>query len=188
MILLVLFILGVRTFAYEPYSIPAASMKPTLEVGDKIIVSKMGYGNYDLFGKDILTTSVTAEVNRGDVIVFDYPRNPDVQYIKRIIGLPDDHIKIADGTLYINQKPVETIKHSEDNDLFYFTEQLGDTSHQIARLKQNKRTADMDLTVPEQAYFVMGDNRDNSNDSRYWGFVPEANLVGKLVHVFSDKK
>ncbi len=183
-VLFLIVVLGLRTFVAEPFSIPSSSMYPTLKVGDYIFVSKFGYGNYDLFGINIYNTELYAEVERGDVIVFDFPRNVRLPYIKRVVGLPGDAIKIENKTLFVNNVAVPLLKESETEDVTYLREELNGVSYQVTHQKRQNRNMPT-VTVPANNYFVLGDNRDNSNDSRYWGFVPEENLLGKLVYILS---
>ncbi|WP_298768435.1 signal peptidase I [uncultured Shewanella sp.] len=204
------FVLVLRSFIYEPFQIPSGSMMPTLLVGDFILVEKFSYGLKDpVWRKKLIETG---EPKRGDVAVFKYPENPKIDYIKRVVGLPGDTIIYRNKQLYI--KPAcmqgridcpaaEQVKRVEVNSgeffqdgtpLIRYTEQLGDVSHDILI---NPARPDMinyyfrqpnlpvgEFIVPQGHYFMMGDNRDNSTDSRYWGFVPEANLVGKAVAIW----
>ncbi len=192
-----------RSFIYEPFQIPSKSMLPTLYVGDFILVNKFDYGLRDpVFDHKFLDLG---EPKRGDVIVFRYPPNPKIDYIKRVVGLPGDMIRYsADKQLCIQPqgtsvcKPVK-LTDMKDSDftqgmarLIEFNEHLGDVNHHILinPLRRDNRMAYVprpgigEWVVPKGEYFVMGDNRDNSADSRYWGFVPEANLVGKAVAIW----
>jgi signal peptidase I len=199
-----------RSFLYEPFQIPSGSMMPTLLVGDFILVEKFSYGIKDpVFRTKLIETG---EPKRGDVVVFKFPNDPNLDYIKRIIGLPGDKIIYRNKQLYITQacdgqQPCPTEKavkqiYSSKTDyisrgayLEEYTEDLGGKKHSILR---NPRSVDLtsryepvqpgtainEWIVPESSYFAMGDNRDNSEDGRYWGFVPEANLVGKAVLIW----
>ncbi|MDX1901067.1 MAG: signal peptidase I [Gammaproteobacteria bacterium] len=194
-ILLAVFLL--RAFLYEPFRIPSGSLKPTLAVGDFVLVNKYTYGiRLPILHKKILNVS---DVKRGDIMVFRYPPNPSVDYIKRVIGLPGDHISYLNKILYINGKPIPQVfvknatDDAEDEDQSWQVDQkeenLEGVVHQIY-LNPEKTNDDIkDLVVPPDQYFVMGDNRDNSLDSRYWGFVPDDNIVGKasLVWMSWDK-
>jgi signal peptidase I len=199
-----------RSFLYEPFQIPSGSMMPTLLVGDFILVEKFSYGIKDpIFRTKLIETG---EPDRGDVVVFKFPNDPNVDYIKRIIGLPGDKIIYRNKQLYITeacdgQQPCPTEKavkqiYSSKTDyisrgayLEEYTEDLGDKNHSILRnpraIDQTARykpvqpgTAINEWIVPDSSYFAMGDNRDNSEDGRYWGFVPEANLVGEAVLIW----
>ncbi|OED41907.1 signal peptidase I [Chromatiales bacterium (ex Bugula neritina AB1)] len=177
-----------RTFIAEPFHIPANSMYPTLKPGDDIVVYKLGYGNYDLFNFDILNTELYATVRRGDVIVFDFPANPGLSYIKRVIGLPGDQIKASDGDIFINDSKVPASVTKVENGITYLNESIDGNNYQIAHIHEHKaRGSNFKVTVRPNSYFVLGDNRYNSNDSRYWGSVPEENLVGKLMFKFSSE-
>jgi signal peptidase I len=209
-IILVVFLL--RSFLFEPFKIPTGSMIPTLLVGDLILVNKYHYGvRLPVLNKKIIHVN---DPQRGDVMVFRYPLDPSVDYIKRVVGLPGDEVAYRDKQLFINGERVQTeaLKEEfyEEGDLKYlkqFDEQLGPVKHKILidpqrnMIPQNgsfpykdncRYSADsMTCKVPEGHYFMMGDNRDNSQDSRYWGFVPDQNIVGKAFFVwmnFGDPK
>ncbi len=191
-------VLVIRSFVAEPFQIPTGSMRPTLLVGDFILVNKFSYG----LRLPVVNTKVldTGTPDRGDVIVFRYPPAPEKHYIKRLIGLPGDKIEYRDKKLSINGTEVEVQKIGnyepssgalEDLGAEMFEENLAGLKHQIlVNPGRGGRRGDGSFVVPDGHYFVMGDNRDNSNDSRYWlktslnrkqvwGFVPEENLVGK---------
>ncbi|MCK5666869.1 MAG: signal peptidase I [Thiotrichaceae bacterium] len=178
---ILLFILILRSFVAEPFRIPSGSMIPTLEVGDFVLVKKYSYG----LRLPIIQTKIidTGKPKRGDVVVFRYPPKPEVNYIKRVIGLPGDHIKwTADKKLIINEQAVayksEGSYKIKGGAVDIFKEALpNDDPHDLI-LFDNPPTVG-EWRVPEGHYFMMGDNRDKSSDSRSWGFVPEANLVGK---------
>jgi signal peptidase I len=199
-----------RSFLYEPFQIPSGSMMPTLLVGDFILVEKFSYGIRDpIFRTKLIETG---EPKRGDVVVFKFPNDPNLDYIKRIIGLPGDKIIYRNKKLYITEAcggqqpcPIEkAIKQIYSNKTDYisrgayleeYTEDLSGKNHSILRnpraIDQTFRyepvqpgTAINEWIVPQSSYFAMGDNRDNSEDGRYWGFVPEANLVGEAVLIW----
>jgi len=191
-----------RTFAYEPFNIPSSSMVPTLLVGDYLFVSKTSYGysRYSLpFGLPLIPGRIYfTPPERGDVAVFKLPRDNETDYIKRIIGLPGDRIQVTDGRLHINGEVVERKrigeyvmrnKRGDFRSMPLYIETLpGGRSHRIIEMSDG---AQMDNTeeylVPEGHYFAMGDNRDNSMDSRVQagvGFVPEVNLVGRAERLF----
>ncbi|MDO6544152.1 signal peptidase I [Photobacterium sanguinicancri] len=192
-----------RSFIYEPFQIPSGSMMPTLLVGDFILVEKFSYGLRDPVFRHKLVEN--GEPERGDVVVFKYPPQPNIDYIKRVVGLPGDTVRYsankqvciaAKGTSDCLPVPLTNMVDSEFQQgmtqLVQFNEKLGDVEHQILihPLKRDRtlayqpRPGVSEWVVPEDQYFVMGDNRDNSADSRYWGFVPEANLVGKAVGIW----
>ena len=193
-------ILAVRTFFYEPFSIPASSMKPTLNVGHHIVIEKLGYGNYRLFGVPIMSSTPTKSLERGDVIVFQYPADLSIDYVKRVIGLPGDKVVYQDNVLRvfsdcIDSQPCKSVvnstTHSTELITLYIKESIGDKSYLVQRkmgapsmVSHFVRQDDLmpgEWIVPDNQFFVMGDNRDDSLDSRYWGFVPQQNIIGKLV-------
>ena len=197
------FVLILRSFIYEPFQIPSGSMMPTLLVGDFILVEKYAYGLKDPVWRTQLVE--TGKPERGDSIVFKYPLDPDVDFIKRVVGLPGDIIRYssrkeiciqAKGTSSCKPVKLSNVEESQfiqdGVPLIQLNEQLGDVEHQILvnPLRRNRvqsyqpRPGVNEWVVPEGQYFVMGDNRDNSKDSRFWGFVPEANLVGKAVAIW----
>lgn len=181
-----------RSFLFEPFKIPSGSMIPTLLIGDFIVVNKYAYG----LRLPVLDTKVVelGEPRRGDVVVFRYPVDTSVNFIKRVIGLPGDTIAYRDKRLFINGEAVETVgaapyRSSEvkcatpRSDAMRVREDLGLKRHDIL-IHESLRGRDGQWVVPEGHYFMMGDNRDRSNDSREWGFVPEANLVGRAVGIW----
>jgi signal peptidase I len=202
------FVMVLRSFLYEPFQIPSGSMMPTLLVGDFILVEKFTYGLKDPVMRNKFFELGKPE--RGDVVVFKFPPAPNLDYIKRVVGLPGDTVIYRNKQLQIkpmcdvtdNCAPFQTIElkfesrgeaYQQFAPLEKYTEQLGDVSHQIYRTQGRARsnryysqpgTQSDEWIVPEGQYFVMGDNRDNSEDGRYWGFVPKANLVGKAVAIW----
>jgi len=189
-----LVVLILRSFVIEPFRIPSGSMYPTLQIGDFIAVNKFAYG----VKLPVVQTKVIpiGEPERGDVVVFKFPKDPDVDYIKRVVGLPGDRIAYVGRTLFINDTAV---KHSylgkyhgvESSSVMNGAAQIEETLpsghlHEVLH-DTAKRAYDMDtVVVPEGQYFVMGDNRDHSNDSRFWGFVPEKNLKGKAFGIWMN--
>ena len=205
------FVLILRSFLYEPFQIPSGSMKPTLLVGDFILVEKFAYGLRDPVARKKFVD--LGEPERGDIVVFKYPPNPSQDFIKRLIGLPGDRVIYRNKQFTI--KPACDVTKQEacepekvidleflNRDEFFFgelpldrfQEQLGDVTHDILRnpyrpensgqYYQQPGTRIGEWLVPEGQYFMIGDNRDNSGDSRFWGFVPEDNLVGKAVAIW----
>jgi signal peptidase I len=197
-----------RSFLFEPFKIPSGSMVPTLLVGDLILVNKFEYGvRLPVLNKKIIANQDPA---RGDVVVFRYPPDPRLDYIKRVVGVPGDEIVYQNQKLTLNGKPVpmQSLGEFYDEDsLRYapqFSEKLGDKDHRILvdpkrssffgsespkfPFAENCRYSAEGLTckVPQGHYFVMGDNRDNSQDSRFWGFVPDENLVGRAFFVWMN--
>jgi len=195
----VLFIvLVLRSFLVEPFQIPSGSMKPTLDVGDFILVSKFSYGiRLPVVDKKIIDVG---DPQRGDVMVFRYPSDPNVNYIKRVVGLPGDQIRYtADKRLFVNGESIaEQLIGNEPGTLgsaALYKEKLGVAEHLIRKEMTRYRVMpDHSWTVPAGHYFMMGDNRDNSNDSRFWddpsipkdllGMVPDKNIVGKAFAVW----
>lgn len=183
----VLFIvLFLRSFVFEPFQIPSASMVPTLKIGDFILVNKFNYGiRLPVTGTKIIEVG---EPERGDVMVF-FPPNDDRYFIKRVIGLPGDQVMLKENVLYINGKKMEQVllpaDFGEDPRFQVMQESLGDVDHRIRRAGFPSRFGHYyEIEVPEGHYFMMGDNRDNSSDSRVWGPVPEENIVGQAVAVW----
>jgi signal peptidase I len=163
----------------EPFVIPSGSMIPTLHVHDHILVNKLAYGLHVPFSKKWIFQ--WASPRRGDIVVFRYPENPDVFYVKRAIGLGGDRVTMEHGTLVVNGEklPIERSSPSTavpaDEDSFeYFAE-----NGHLIRYRDQYSASFEEITVPEGKIFVLGDNRDQSNDSRFWGFVPEENLIGR---------
>ena len=184
-VLLIVFLL--RGFVVEPFRIPSGSMLPSLYIGDFILVNKFAYGiRIPIINKKIIPIS---EPQRGDVTVFRYPRNPSLDYIKRIVGLPGDHIAYYNKVLYVNDKPVTRrfvgqYSGPGQPDANEYREKLGDKEHEMLLMPGRPGSLEGEYIVPEGMYFAMGDNRDNSNDSRVWGPVPEDHLVGKAFMIW----
>ena len=194
-------VLILRGFLFEPFRIPSGSMMPTLLVGDFILVNKFDYG----LRLPVTHTKITPgeKPKRGDVAVFRFPNDETLDYIKRVVGLPGDHISYYNRRLSVNGKPLKTDFQNtyqglgESSDLLInqgcdnikanckvFNESIGEADYTIMTNPDVRYSADGELFVPPGHYFVMGDNRDHSNDSRFWGFVPEENLVGKAVMIW----
>jgi signal peptidase I len=183
---LILIVLILRSFVVEPFRIPSGSMIPTLEIGDFVLVKKYAYGLH----LPIVQTKIidTGKPKRGDVVVFRYPPQPEIYYIKRLIGLPGDHIIwTGDKKLIINGKAATYKAEGK----YKINEKTADKLEEILPDEQphdlilfKSSTNKGEWIVPEGHYFMMGDNRDKSSDSRFWGFVPEANLVGKASLVW----
>lgn len=209
-VILIVFLL--RSFLVEPFKIPSGSMIPTLLVGDFIAVNKYAYGiRLPVINKKIIDID---SPQRGDVVVFRYPPDPSLDYIKRVVGLPGDRVAYLNKRLFINGQPIETRRDGDylDAEKMLYTprylEKLGDVEHAILiedaappyvphvmqfplRERCHYNSEGVVCEVPPGHYFVMGDNRDNSQDSRVWGFVPDENLVGKAFFIwfnFGDLK
>ncbi len=212
----ILIVFCIRSFLVEPFKIPSGSMIPTLQVGDFILVNKYTYGiRLPIIDQKIIQIN---DPQRGDVMVFHYPENPSVDYIKRVVGVPGDVIEYRNKHLTINgkeqlQQPIGDYNYVESGLNFVHTERmsemLGKRRHDILinpdmpnvhlgsvadfQGRENCTYDDESVrcTVPAGSYFMMGDNRDNSRDSRYWGFVPDKEIVGRAFFIwmnFSDLK
>ncbi|MDP2820408.1 MAG: signal peptidase I [Polaromonas sp.] len=204
-VIVVVFLL--RSFLFEPFKIPSGSMIPTLLVGDLILVNKFHYGvRLPVINTKVLDNN---SPQRGDVMVFRYPPKPSLDYIKRVVGLPGDEVAYLNKTLTVNGKPLSKVALADffDEDALRYAKQFQETSagksyrllNDLDRpafiagaddfpYRQNCRYSSEGVVckVPEGQYFMMGDNRDNSLDSRYWGFVPEKNIVGKAFFVWMN--
>jgi signal peptidase I len=189
---ILLIVLFLRSFLFEPFRIPSGSLKPTLVVGDFVLTNKFTYG----IRLPVSHTEVI-EMNkpkRGDIVVFRFPPDPRVDYIKRIIGLPGDRISYIDKVIYVNGKPAEqtTLGYRTEREEYIPSEfrvlkkqeNLNGVVHDIYLQPDDPARNFENLIVPPGQYFAMGDNRDDSRDSREWGFVPDANLVGKAILVW----
>jgi signal peptidase I len=180
-------VLILRSFLFEPFQIPSGSMIPTLQVGDFILVNKYDYGlRLPVIGTKILPVS---DPQRGDVMVFKEPQNPNINFIKRVIGVPGDEIRYVNKRLTINGKQVPekyvAELRNEGGPYKLFEETIDGKAHEIRKdLGIRSLRAEGTWRVPEGHYFMMGDNRDRSNDSRYWGMVPEKNIVGKAFYIW----
>ncbi len=191
-------VLILRSFLVEPFRIPSNSMMPTLLTGDFILVNKFDYG----LRLPVLNRKVMAigEPQRGDVVVFKFPLDPKTDYIKRMVGLPGDVIDYHNKTIFINGKPMEQMPGSSyagegsGSEMTGANERLEDLAGVTHSILTRANAPNLPfgcqilsagpVTVPPGHYFVMGDNRDNSNDSRCWGFVPNANLVGRAFAIW----
>ena len=186
-VILAVFLL--RAFIVEPFRIPSGSMLPSLFIGDFILVSKSSYG----IKLPILKTQIVPLGNpeRGDVMVFRFPRNPKTNFIKRVIGTPGDVVSYHNKRLSINGEPLplESVElldwptEDQDGRAKTFLEQVDTNTHTIL-IDTLRSSSSMRVKVPQGHYFVMGDNRDHSNDSRYWGFVPKEFVVGKAFFIW----
>jgi signal peptidase I len=187
-----LLVLVFRSFFFEPFKIPSGSMIPTLLIGDFIVVNKFAYGlRLPVLNKKVVSYG---DPKRGDVAVFRYPVDPGINFIKRVIGLPGDSITYRNKQVFVNGEPIrnEDLGQFKSSDLKCSTprkdavleyQDLGSEGHHIL-LHESVPGRNGQWVVPEGHYFMMGDNRDRSNDSRAWGFVPEANLVGRAVGIW----
>jgi signal peptidase I len=196
----------IRIFLVEPFRIPTGSMEPNLNIGDLIFVNKLGFGNITAFGYRLWQGGVTANFERGSILIFLHPDGDNVAHIKRVIGFPGDEILIRDKQVYIRKdcerknkkckfKKLKRVKVTENSltDEAIFMETIDNKSYQIKLYpivieeQGSYNMSAVRLTVPEGHYFFLGDNRDNSNDSRFWGYVPEENLIGILDFVIENQ-
>ena len=177
LIVIVMIVLLIRTFVAQAYNIPSGSMKPTLLVGDFILVNKLVYR--------------FSEPQRGDIVVFKYPIDPNIDFIKRIIALPGEEVEVRNNQVFINGKPLPLIEvgRGEENGVrkVIYEEVLPEGKKHKVQFYEDFPFSKRDfgpVVVPPNHYFVMGDNRDNSEDSRYWGFLPKENIVGKAFVIY----
>lgn len=204
-------VFGFRSFLFEPFRMPSGSMRPSIEVGAHFVVQKWGYGHYGAYDVLPFQRPISAEMRRGDVYVFDYPEQPSVQFVKRLIGLPGDKIEYRNKQLTINGQAVAQRKvgtYSEQSaasgarHLEQLEENIDGRTYSVALNDDIKMDFPQDLSFPQREmcvykadtvscevppghYYFMGDSRDNSRDSRYWGFVAEPSIVGRVVSVFN---
>lgn len=180
-----LFVLVIRSFIFEPFRIPSGSMMPTLLQGDYIFVKKYSYGlRLPVIEKKIIETGVP---KRGDVVVFRLPSEPNINYIKRVVGLPGDELIYDKHRLTVNGELVAVARDTEvavTSPAARYLEQLGDREHAILVTNPANSMRDGRYTVPDGHFFMMGDNRDNSRDSRFIGAIPETHLVGEAVRIW----
>jgi len=185
--------LFIRQFVVEAFKIPSGSMIPTLTIGDHLLVNKFVYGPRIPFMDTRIFT--WKEPQRGEVIVFKYPENEDKNFIKRIVGLPGDKIQIINGKLFINDQvvPIKATSAPADKSIeeglsfgkpMLYEERLGTVTHTMQYLVDQSGKNDGPWLVPKDSVFVMGDNRDNSQDSRFWGFVKENKILGRAFIIY----
>ncbi len=203
--IIILAVLTFRSVVFEPFRIPSGSMIPTLMIGDFILVNKFSYGfkvpfTDMVFGEKSFNPVYIVKRDgpkRGDVIVFKYPKDLSVNYIKRVVGLPGDTIEIRNKVVFVNDKPLEPKEFdgkeimSDMDDKFkgynlkFYKVKTGEVEHVIQQDNDNYYKVDFDkVTIPADSYFVMGDNRDFSYDARYWGFVKHEQIKGKAMFVW----
>jgi signal peptidase I len=198
--LIVIVVFAFRSVFFEPYRIPSGSMIPTLNIGDLILVNKFSYGFKlpfsDMYWNPIYLGQFTPP-KRGDVVVFKYPKSPDINYVKRVIGLPGDTVEMRKKIVYINGKEVQktTISGKEFSENMvekykkvnfnFYNAKTGNQTHPVLHTKEEIPADNLpSFKVPKGQFFVMGDNRDFSADSRYWGFVPQENIKGKALLIW----
>jgi len=190
--------LAARAFVFEPFRFPSGSMLPSIEPGAHFIVKKWGYGNYGTYGMHFARTGISAGLSRGDIVVFEYPEDRSLYYVKRIVGLPGDRIAYFSKRLWINDREVPRSPIAGRSS--QYLERLGEREYPVLieadapvlvsparafpfRERCTFTAEGMSCPVPEGHYFVLGDNRDNSADSRLWGFVPARNIVGVVEYI-----
>lgn len=180
-------VLLLRSFLFEPFRIPSGSLEPTLLVGDFLIVNKFAYGiRLPVIEKKIIPI---AKPKTGQIAIFRWPPNPSFDYIKRVIGVPGDHVVYQNKVLTINGKEMKqtfveyTTDESSGRAVAEYQEDLNGVKHAIF-IRADVEPVDFDITVPKGYYFMMGDNRDDSADSRFFGFVPDENLRGKAMLIW----
>ncbi|MES2583541.1 MAG: signal peptidase I [Pseudomonadota bacterium] len=209
-LMFVLLAITFRAFFFEPFRAPAGSMLPTLKPGARFLVQKWGYGNYGTYGFILMRSPATASIDRGDILAFELPTKRSLHYIKRIMGLPGDKIEYRNKVLFINGQEIK--RHAAEDYLdesamryhSQYIEKLDNNKEYAVLLDKDRPAAVLNpytfphsqncaygnegvvCVVPDGHYYALGDHRDNSLDSRYWGFVPRDHMVGKLVHVFSQ--
>ncbi len=188
-----LIVLILRSFIVEPFKIPSASMMPTLLIGDFILVNKFEYGlRLPVLHTKFIENETPA---RGDIVVFRYPEDPSIPFIKRIVGVPGDKIEYKDKILYVNGERVEQVDNGRYHargagismDGISLRSELlpEEVTHDIL-VDDERMSQNVTAIVPDGHYFVLGDNRDNSKDSRFWGFVPDSNLMGKAFMIWMN--
>lgn len=195
---ILLLVWGIRSFLVQPYRVPTGSLEPTVLPGDFIVVNQFSYGlRLPVLNKKLVSIG---EPKTGDIVLFRWPPNPSTIYVKRVIGVPGDHVIYKNKVLTINGK---VMSQESLGSAFDFEpgdppipsqlkeENLNGIKHKILLSNQDRKAPVYDIVVPKNMYFMVGDNRDDSGDSRMWGFVPEANLVGKAFGIWmswdSDK-
>jgi signal peptidase I len=182
----ILLLLFLTTTLVQAYVIPTGSMEDTLLIGDHLLVDKLSYAPSGPVSKYILPYT---DVKRGDIIVFRYPVDISQTFVKRCIGVPGDRIRVVDKMVYLNDKPLDEPYTVHKNDYINpysdnFPGEANGSADQRASEMLTYHVQNGQVVVPPNSYFAMGDNRDNSSDSRYWGFVPRENIIGKPLIVY----
>lgn len=177
----------VMTFVVQAFEIPSESMEDTLLIGDYLLVDKVDYANGGFWDPLLPYT----KIKRGDIVVFRYPVHPQQHFVKRVIGVPGDRVHLANGQVFVNGQPMfepyvvhHAIQHNYYRDEFPTTKYIDGNVDSHWWIQMRKLIEDGNLIVPEGHYFVLGDNRDESLDSRYWGFVPRENIVGRPLLIY----
>jgi signal peptidase I len=174
--------IGTRVFLYDWFRIPSSSMHPTIPEGSFILVEKWGYGNYGAYGFIPFQTASTGSIERGDIVVFRLPTDPDIYYVKRVIGLPGDRVEYVDRRLRINGFEAALTMGEREGMYQYATETIDGRQATLSFIPE-RHARNVETTVPEDHIFMLGDSRDNARDSRFEdvGFVPRQNVIG--IHV-----
>ena len=198
---LIVLVFCFRSSIASPYHVPTASMEPTIKVGDRLLAFKLSY-NLKIPFTDIVVFE-WGKPQTGDIIVFKYPKNPDIDYVKRVVGVPGDRVKFVDDILYINDTPQPRQPFDHDRSILsdiednkeikeLYKETIGETTHWVLQNKPHRKFGSIsanwpldgsEFLVPTDSVFVSGDNRDNSTDSRRWGIVPSSYIRGKALFV-----
>ncbi len=186
--LIILAVLAFKDIFIANYTVPTGSMEPIIQPDDKLLVNKMAF-NLRIPFTDIVLYEFDSP-KRGNIVVFDWPVDPSLNFVKRIVGLPGDLVEVSDGFITVNGNPIETSLNNEDEIINIningglYEEKLPDVTYSIQRKPHIPLDTSRKWQVPKGHYFVMGDNRDNSDDSRRWGFVPMKNIKGKTLFIY----
>ena len=170
-----------RAFLFEPFRLPTQSMFPSIPRGSYVVVKKLGYGNYASYGIRVARTEVSTPFTRGDVLVFEFPLDRNISFVKRLIGLPGDHIEYRDKHLFVNGKPLSVSPIRSQGQF-----EIAQEEDYLIANENDAPPKDFDIKVKPGHLFVLGDNRDNSNDSRHWGQVPYNHVVGKVALILRN--
>lgn len=177
---------AMRVFAFDFFRVPSGSMHPTIPKGAFIVLKKWGYGNYGAYGIIPIQTQSTGPINRGDIVVYRLPSDPSVHYVHRVIGLPGDRVSYANRRLQINGVEAPLTIDSHD-DVYQYATEILDGRETTLSFVPKWYSRDVDVLVPKNHFFMLGDSRDNAMDSRFprVGFVPRANVVGVHIKTFA---
>ncbi|WP_277253668.1 signal peptidase I [Neptunomonas phycophila] len=173
-----------RSFLYEPFIFPSASMRPTINQGNHLVVKKLGFGTYGTYGMDLISSAVSSSnlMQRGKLYAF-YPPHTDTPFVKRLMAIPGDKVAIRDNAIRINGALLTKERLYKTDDVTVYQQQLDGISYSIQHIN-GQRSKDMEaVVVPENSYFFLGDNRDNSADSRVWGYVTSDRIIGEVLYI-----